>query len=328
MRFIIYGAGGVGGVIGAQLFRHDRDVILIARGGHLRAIQDTGLRYETPDGAWTLPVPAVGHPREIEFGPADVVILTMKTQHTIGALADLRAAAGDGLPIISCQNSVSNEEMALRRFSRVYAMLVYLPAVSLEPGLVLSHAATAKGVLDAGRYPHGIDDLITDVTGVLDSSGFTARPTADVMRWKYGKLVRNLGNAVQALCRIDEASKPALRELRQRLNAEAEACYSAAGIAWTSREEEEARRAGHMAQAEIAGRPRGGGSTWQSIMRGTGNVEVDYLNGEIARLGRLYDVSVPANAVLQRLVTDLARNRGAAQTMDVEEVLAMIDAAD
>ncbi|MBT3333532.1 MAG: hypothetical protein HN394_18670, partial [Rhodospirillaceae bacterium] len=48
MRYIIYGAGGVGGVIGAQLFQGDVEVVLIARGDHLAAIQRNGLRYETP----------------------------------------------------------------------------------------------------------------------------------------------------------------------------------------------------------------------------------------------------------------------------------------
>lgn len=326
MRFIIYGAGGIGGVIGAQLFQHERKVVLIARGDHLQAIRNSGLRYETPAGGWTLPVPAAGHPQEIDFLPDDVVFLTMKSQHTLGALEDLRAAAGDGLPVICCQNGVSNEDMALRRFERVYAMLVYLPAVCLEPGLVLSHAAASKGVLDAGRYPSGIDDLITEVTAVLDASGFSARPCGDAMRWKYAKLVRNLGNSIQALCRRDEAAMPALRQLQRQARAEAEACYTAAGIACASREEEEARRAGHMVLAEIAGRPRGGGSTWQSVMRGTGNVEADYLNGEIVRLGRLHGVAVPANTVLQRLVNELARKRGAAQSMAAEDVCAMIDA--
>ena len=301
-------------------------MVLIARGEHLQAMRDTGLRYQTPEGSTTLAVPAVGHPDDIDFRADDVVILTMKSQHTASALDDLRAAAGDGLAVICCQNGVSNEEMALRRFARVYAMLVYLPAVRLEPGLVLSHAATTKGVLDTGCYPGGIDDLITEVAGALDTSGFSARPTADAMRWKYGKLLRNLSNSVHALCRSEAADKPALGQLQRRLRLEAEACYAAAGIACTSHEEEEARRAGYMVWADIAGRPRGGGSTWQSIMRGTGNVEVDFLNGEIVRLGRLHGVAVPANTVLQRLVTDLARARGEAQSLTAAAVSAMIDA--
>lgn len=326
MRFIIYGAGGVGGVIAAQLYMHGHEVVMIARGQHLQALRQTGLRYETPAGVEVLSVPAVGHPRDIDFTPDDVVLLTMKTQHTLEALAALREATGDGVPVICAQNGVANEDMALRRFARVYAMLVYLPAVRLEPGVVVSHAAAAKGVLDAGCYPVGHDGLIAEVTGILTASGFSAGPVADIMRWKYGKLIRNLGNAVQALCRNGPDDGEPIEWLRQRLRAEAEDCYAAAGIASTSVAEEEARRAGHMVRGEVPGRPAHRGSSWQSIARGTGDVEVDYLNGEIVRLGRLHGVPVPANTVMQRLTAALASKRGAVQSMDPQDIVALIEA--
>ena len=89
MRFIIYGAGGIGGVIGAELFQADHSVALIARGPHLAAIRENGLVYENPHGTHRLNIPAFGHPSEISFAENDVVILTMKSQHTLGALDDL-----------------------------------------------------------------------------------------------------------------------------------------------------------------------------------------------------------------------------------------------
>jgi 2-dehydropantoate 2-reductase len=56
-------------------------------------------------------------------------------------------------------------------------------------------------------------------------------------------------------------------------------------------------------------RARGGGSTWQSLRRGTGDVEVDYLNGEISLLGRLHGVPTPANDLLRDTVWRLAAER-------------------
>ena len=76
MRIIIYGAGGIGGVIGAQLFQGGVDTVLIARGNHLRTIQNNGLFYRTPHQDITLPIPAVDHPSKIGFQETDVVILT------------------------------------------------------------------------------------------------------------------------------------------------------------------------------------------------------------------------------------------------------------
>jgi 2-dehydropantoate 2-reductase len=58
MRLVIFGAGAIGGVIRARAFQSGHDVTLIARGAHLEAIRDNGLRLETPDETAVLPVPA------------------------------------------------------------------------------------------------------------------------------------------------------------------------------------------------------------------------------------------------------------------------------
>ena len=59
MRFIVYGAGAIGGVLGGRLFQAGEDVVLIARGPHHDAIRDVGLTVESPTGSVTLPVPVV-----------------------------------------------------------------------------------------------------------------------------------------------------------------------------------------------------------------------------------------------------------------------------
>src|SRR5205085_2705360 len=95
MRFVIYGAGAIGGVIGSRLFQSGHETVLIARGEQLKAIRNRGLTLATPSGVSTCPVPAVGHPNEIRFRADDVVLLTMKTPDTRGALEDLAAACDD-----------------------------------------------------------------------------------------------------------------------------------------------------------------------------------------------------------------------------------------
>jgi 2-dehydropantoate 2-reductase len=317
MRYIIYGAGAVGGVIGARLFEAGHDVALIARGPHLDAIRERGLTLQTPLGSQTFPVPAAGHPSELRFAPGDVVLLTMKTQHTEAALDDLRAFAGDSVPVVCAQNGVENERLAARRFSRVYGMMVWLPATYLEPGLVLASAAPVNGVLDAGRYPSGTDALIEQVAAGIGASGIASKAIPDVMRWKYAKLLANLGNAIQAACDPADDARP----LYARVRDEALACYRAAGIEHASDEEQAARRTAMSAMAPIAGARRGGGSTWQSLARGAGSVETDYLNGEIVLLGRLHGVPTPANAALQRIMSRLSRDNttpGSMRLADIE----------
>ncbi len=98
MRFVIYGAGAIGGVIGGRLFEHGHDTVLIARGEHGRAIREQGLRIVSPDGAVTVAVPAVERPADLDLGPDDVVILAMKTQDTASALDELAGAAARDWP--------------------------------------------------------------------------------------------------------------------------------------------------------------------------------------------------------------------------------------
>jgi 2-dehydropantoate 2-reductase len=323
MRFIIYGAGAVGGTVGARLHQHGYETVLIARGAHLQALQRDGLLFQTPADELRLAIPAVGSPAEIEWRKGDVTILTMKSQDTVGALDDLRQAAGDDVPVVCCQNGVANERMALRRFERVYGMMVWLPAVHLDPGVVQSNLGGKSGVLDVGRFPAGVDDVAREVAAAFTASNFVSLPDPNVMRWKYAKLLSNLNNATDALCgRSGET-----REIARMAREEGIACYRAAGIDWADPDEERARRAEIMQFGEIAGQPRAGGSTWQSLARGSRSVEVDFLNGEICQLGRTHGVPTPVNSVLQLLGNRAAREGLAAGSFEVERLREAIAAA-
>jgi 2-dehydropantoate 2-reductase len=316
MRYLIFGAGAIGGIIGARLHRAGKDVVLIARGRHLEAIRQNGLRLETPEGTETLKIPAVAAPAEIRFREDDLVILGMKSQDTMAALEALRAAAGDSLPVVCTQNGVANERMALRRFENVYAMVVMLPATHLEPGIVQQNSAPTPGILDAGRYPQGTDPLIETVCADLRDAGFSAQPDPGVMRQKYAKLLLNLGNAFQAVCGNEADGRTLLRAARE----EALACYRSAGIAFSSDEEFRTRRGDLIKVQPIGDGRRQGGSSWQSQTRGTGTIEADWLNGEICLLGRLHGVPTPVNRQLQTTANRAARERLVPGTITVEDL--------
>ena len=321
MRFIIYGAGAIGGGIGGLLHHHGHDVVLIARGAHLEAMQRTGLTVRTPAEVVTTAVSAVRHPSEIAFQPDDVVLLTMKSQDTAAALDDLAACTDLDIPVVCGQNGVANERMALRRFPRVYGMLVIMPAQLLEPGHVLVRAAPVAGILDAGRYPQGIDSPIEQVTAALTASGFSAQPDPDVMRMKYRKLLTNLSNAVYALCPRSEASDGIVRALE----AEARACYERGGIEFAADDAYAQRRRESLTLGKIEGYPRGGSSSWQSLARATGAIEADYLNGEIVLLGGLHGVPTPGNRAVQALANRAARERWVPESYSVEALVGAID---
>jgi 2-dehydropantoate 2-reductase len=195
-------------------------------------------------------------------------------------------------------------------------MVVMLPASHLVPGVVQTEAIGTTGILDAGCFPSGTDGIIEQVTADLSASNFSSEADPHIMRWKYAKLLRNLGNALQALCEPG----PEARDLARMMTHEALACYRAAGIDCATREEEVARRGDLIQMGNVDGQHRGGGSSWQSIVRGTGSIETDYLNGEIVLLGRLYGVPTPANFVLQQMGLRLAKEGGKTGSYTLDDV--------
>lgn len=296
MKFVVYGVGAIGGVIAAKLALGGRDVVGIARGPQLDALRKTGLILRTPEGQQTVRFGAVADPDEIEFAADHVVILAMKTQDTPVALQRLRAAGVTTQPIVCAQNGVTNERFALRRFPNVYAMTVILPSTFVTPGEVNAFGLPHAGILDLGRYPSGTDPMAEAIAKALREAGFVSEVDPEIMQSKYGKLLMNVANIIDAAltpgdhARIIEAARN-----------EAVKVYAAAGIGWRSVSEDDPRRRELMHFTPIAGVDRVGSSTAQSLVRHTGSIETDYLNGEIVLLGRLHDVPTPVNAYFSGL---------------------------
>jgi 2-dehydropantoate 2-reductase len=321
MRYLIFGAGGVGGVIGGRLAQHGSSVVLIARGSHLDALRKEGLRLRDPLGEVRLALPAVGSIAEAAPVVGDVVLLTMKTQDTEVALGDLAEVAPPEIAIVCAQNGIENERLALRRFANVHGMSVVLPASFLEPGVVHAESAPVSGVLDVGRYPIGLDAVDAQLVTDLRDAQFDAYADPDVMRWKHTKLLSNLGNALEAAVGSGARGSGMYKRARD----EGIACLQAAGMAWAGSDEEAAHRANLSPLGDIDGQPRQGGSSWQSLARGSSRVETDWLNGEIVLLGALHGIPTPVNAALQRVANHMARTGAPPGSMAIGDLEAAVD---
>ena len=323
MRLIVYGIGAVGGVVGARLHEGGHDVLLIARGEQLTALRADGLVVETPDGSTRLDLPVVDHPGHIGFTDSDVVLLTVKSQHTRVALDMLVAHAPPDTPVVCVQNGVGNEQAALRQFPNAYGVAVMCPASFLQPGVVQAYSTPITGILDIGRYPAGSDDTAERIAAAFNRSGFLSEVRADIMRWKYRKLLTNLGNAIEAICG-PETRRGRIGELA---TVEGEGVLKAAGIEVASPEEDRLRRGDHLDVRPIKGKARSGGSVWQSLTRSTGSVETDYLNGEIVLLGRLHRIPTPVNELLQRLSLQVATDHMPPGQLPEDDFLKMVSTA-
>jgi 2-dehydropantoate 2-reductase len=323
MRTVVYGIGAIGGTVAAALALAGREVAGIARGRQLAAIRADGLLLRTPDGAACARFPCVGDPGEIDWRPDDAILLTMKTQDTRPALDRLRAAGVTGQPIFCVQNGVANERMALRRFPNVHGVTVMMPASFARPGEVAAFGTPRHGIFDIGRFPRGSDAADHALAEALEAAGIAAFVGDEVMASKHGKLLLNLGNIVEAALGRDVPKSPIDALLRR----EGAAVLAAAGIPWRDVGAPDPRRDALLRIAEVAGAPRSGGSTTQSLARGTGSVETDWLNGEIVLLGRLHGIPTPANAWFLDLSARLAAERRPPGSVPLAEVEAALAAA-
>lgn len=317
----MFGAGAIGGVVGGQLFGAGHPVTLVARGAHLAKLRSQGLRLESPAGVEVMPVPAVGHPAEVDWSDEHVVLLTAKSQQTQAALVALAIEAPATTPIVCLQNGIANEPAALRLFPHVYGGSVACPTSYLEPGVVRAWASPVTGLLDVGRYPHGSDETSEAIVAAFASATFDARSVTDIRRWKHRKLLTNLGNAIEAVC------GPAARrgELGELLLREGEAVLEAAGLDAATAAEDRDRRSDLLHVATISDAARPGGSTWQSLHRNTGDVETDYLNGEVVMLGRMHSVPTPANTLMQHLSLECASGRRSPCSVPEADILRELD---
>lgn len=333
VRYVIIGAGAVGGVVGGRLAEAGHDVVLVARGAHHDALRDHGLRLRVPEGELALRIPVVDGPAALgALRPDDVLVLAVKTQDTEAAVRAWGPApvAGGGtaaerLPLVCAQNGVESQRLALRVFRRVYGVCVWLPCTYVEPGVVSAAGTPLTGILHLGRHPHGTDETARLIAADLEKSRFEAPVVPDVARWQYAKLLANLGNAVEAL--TGPVAGEEAMALLGRVQEEGAAVLRAAGIAYATPEEQRAVRGDKVTLVPLDGVPRGGGSSWQSLARGTGTIESDYLNGEIALLGRLHGVPTPLNELLQHLAGTFARERREPGSMPLEELVRRADEA-
>jgi 2-dehydropantoate 2-reductase len=218
-------------------------------------------------------------------------------------------------------NGVASERMALRLFNRVFGICVWMPSVHLTPGEIILRIAPITGVLIIGRYADGADDADHELLSMIQNdwmeSSFDIHVVNDVMHWKYAKLLGNLGNAPQALL----ASTEDVDAVVDRLREEAEAILLAADLHWASDEEEAVWRQHIFTIRDVPGTPENmGGSSWQSLARGSGSIETDYLNGEIAYLARTVGMDAPLNAAIQRLARQAAASGTSAGTMTVADL--------
>ena len=309
MRIAVIGAGAVGGAFAARLAGSGHAVAVTARGAHLAAIQQGGIRLR---GAWGSIDAAVTASTVLESTP-DVAIIATKAQDAAAAIRD-NAAFLHGIPVLVVQNGLEGIETGRRELpvSVVSGGLAMFAASYLSPGEI---TITAPGPTFVGG------DGAAYLASVLPE--LELQVVDDFAGAQWSKLVVNQVNALPAITGLSVQQTVANGRLRRLLTAsmrETVRIGLATGIRFESVSglTHDLLRAFAIAplwigqllprrMAQRMGEVPNPGSTLQSIRRGQLS-EIDYLNGAVVAAARAIGRSAPVNARLVALVHEVERS--------------------
>ena len=307
-RYLVVGAGALGALLAAEWTNAHVPVTLIAREPSLAVIARDGVRVRRPEGDEFVSVDVVGSIADARPTASDTILLAVKAQDAEAAiaaiawhpLADGRGVVAD-LPIVTIQNGLATEEIALRRFDRVIGVSISIPASHLEPGVVVSAGRPVVGVAWIGGYPRPIPSEEERHRVAFAQAGFATLIEHDIAAAKRRKLIANLRNVVE----VFDATPAEQDHAERALAEEARVVFLAAGLTVSPPPWDAPR----LEVAEVPGHVPGHQSTWQSFERGTSS-EVDYLSGEIAVIARRHGLRAPLNAAVARELGALSARRG------------------
>ena len=313
-RYVIFGAGAIGSAVAGLLTLAGSRVVCVARPAYEEALRKGIVIIENGEEL-TVRVDAVSAARELSPESGDVAFITTKSQATEAAVNELIERYDETLPVVCLQNGVRNEEIAGRRFRKVYAGLVFLSAVQLEPSVIALPQGRSVAI---GCYPAGVDDIARDLCAELTRAGFEAMASAYVMSMKWGKLVANLNNATTTITGywLERAmSDPEMRRLMLAVREEGLRVLDAAGIAVEPPADEPSPiRIREMTDklrkppkhpydpARLTQGPHTYSSMWQDLHLGRKAHEAEFLNGDIVALGEKLGIPTPYNSALLKIV--------------------------
>ncbi|MFP2932035.1 ketopantoate reductase family protein [Pyxidicoccus sp. 3LG] len=312
MRFAIVGSGGVGGFYGARLVRAGQEVTFLARGAHLRAMQERGLTIRSPTGDFTVPVHAEEDPARM--GPVDVVVLAVKNYDvpsvlpTVKTLVDTSARSLPGVSVLTLQNGVDSpgEVAAAVGEAPIIGGTTYISTAISEPGVISQTGTLHRIVLgevfgDTSRVSPRVQALRDTLAG----AGLNVEAVADARAplWEKLAFLASMSGFCTAarlpLGPLREAG-PVFGEMFQEAAAEVLRVAAAEGVTTTTRAEDVARFMDGL-QPDI--RP-----SMMVDLEGGKPLEVEYLQGTVVRRGRALGVPTPVMSTLYSLL--LPHTRG------------------
>ena len=293
MQVAVLGSGGIGGYYGALLAKTGHDVVFIARGAHLEAMQGHGLTVRTPDGQSTIPVMAVADTSGV--GPVDLILFCVKSYDTEPAALALPPLMGRETAVLTLQNGVDNVDgiAPVVGSGAVLQGAVYVALQLVGPGVILRTGGEGRVVF--GEASGAGTERVGRIASAFQQSGIPHEVSSDIIQvlWEKFLFITGVGG-VTALARSGIGpilASPEGRTLLAASCAEIVAAAQATGAPLRA-------DAVDSAIEQAATLPPQWRSSMARDLEDGRRLEVEALSGAVVRRGREYGFPTPVHETI------------------------------
>jgi 2-dehydropantoate 2-reductase len=302
MKILVMGAGAVGAYFGARLQQAGEQMVFCARGEHLRALKDHGLKFSSYQGDFSIAVTATDDPRD--FAPYDLILFCVKSYDSATAARTLEECLNPGGAILTLQNGVENEAVLAEVFGREAVMggNARVGAEIVAPGHVVHRTG---GLIEFGELDGRDTTRAQRLAELFRRAGIFGELTMRLPTIRWEKLLWNAAfNTVTTLVQRkvgDLIDDPDCVELLRALMHEIAAVARAEGVALGDAQVEAQITRSRAMLREV--RP----STLQDSERGK-PLEYEALSGALIRTARRHQIATPHMDTVYALMKLLDRN--------------------
>ncbi len=306
MKFAIVGSGGVGGYYGARLVSAGHEVTFLARGAHLRAMQEKGLSIQSVAGDFTVPVRAEEDAARV--GPVDTVLLAVKNYDVAAALPAVKTlmATSPGASVVTLQNGVDSPAQVAAAVGEppVIGGTTYISTAISEPGVIRQTGQYHRIILgEAFGDTSRVSARVQALRDTLSVAGLNVEAVADARVPLWEKLA--FLAAMSGFCTAARLPFGPLREAREfremfgEAAAEALRVAKAEGVPVTLRPDE--------VVAFMEGLAKEMKPSMLVDLEGGKPLEVEYLQGTVVRRGRAHGIPTPVMSTLYAVLRPHSR---------------------
>lgn len=308
MKIAIIGTGGVGGYFGGKMAKAGFDVAFLARGEHLNAIRNSGLKVKSILGDFQVyPVKATDNVQEM--GESDLIILALKAWQIKEIALELKTIVGRDSMILPLQNGVTAVEELLEFFSKknILSGLCQIFSKIESPGVVNHFGVIPKIIF--GEVDNSATGRIQKIKEVFDESGISSETAGDINAALWKKFIPI---CVSGLLAVSKTTYGELRELKETRAM----MFDLLNEIYRLSQKIGIRIEAGFVENAVAFIDTFPYQTTSSLTRDVWEgkpSEIEYQNGTVVRLGEKYGIDTPVNKFVYNCILPMemkARAKG------------------